>query len=72
VAERDGQIDVLTAQLDQVRGELRERDSSLSRATGAQQAEITALNSRLAALLSSTSWKVTAPLRGLKRIVSRH
>ena len=37
-----------------------------------RSAEIRALRAQLDAMLNSASWRLTAPLRGLKRIVSRH
>ena len=63
---------ILTKQLDEARSELRDRDSAMGSATDALHAEVAALTARLDAMQRSTSWKLTAPLRGLKRMVSRH
>lgn len=51
----------LTTQLDKARGELE-----------LCQADVAGLTAERDAILRSTSWRLTAPLRAVKRIVSRH
>ena len=66
---REAQIRALTAQLDQLRSELRERESAIKSVTESREAQIRALTVQLDAILISSSWRLTAPLRGLKRIL---
>jgi O-antigen chain-terminating methyltransferase len=67
---REAQILALTAQLDQLRSELRVRESAIKSVNESRQAEVVALTARLDAMQSSTSWRLTDPLRRLKRIIS--
>ncbi len=65
----------LTAQFDQTRSQLRKLETELTSVTKERQdalAEMRALTSRLDVILDSTSWRLTAPLRAVKRMVSRH
>ncbi|MBL8526545.1 MAG: FkbM family methyltransferase [Burkholderiales bacterium] len=58
---RDLEIEALTAQRDQADSALRDH-----------QAQVQALTAQRDAMLSSSSWRLTSPLRAVKRIVSRH
>ncbi|MFO1206724.1 MAG: FkbM family methyltransferase [Burkholderiales bacterium] len=61
IEARQAEIEALTTRLDRAHAELRD-----------QQAQIQLLTVQRDAVLSSSSWRLTAPLRAVKRIVSRH
>ena len=66
--------DSLRGELEQARGDLASARSELQRLNselGQSEARATDLQQRHAALLDSTSWRVTAPLRALGRLVKR-
>jgi hypothetical protein len=66
--------DSLRGELEQARGDLASGRSELRRLNselGQSEARATELQQRHAALLDSTSWRVTAPLRALGRLVKR-
>jgi len=70
IRERDS----LRGELDQARGEathMRAEVQRLNNELGQSSARTTELQQQHAALLDSTSWRVTAPLRALGRLLKR-
>jgi lipopolysaccharide biosynthesis protein len=65
VAERDGQIASLTHAVAERDGQI----ASLTHAVAERDGQIASLNFRVDALLNSTSWRLTSPLRYFRRIV---
>jgi dTDP-glucose 4,6-dehydratase len=63
--------EVHIASLDQSLHERTSEIGALREALAAREAEVLALNATISALYTSTSWRVTAPLRSLRRLIAR-
>lgn len=74
----DSALGAITDERDQARSALRSLESELKavgeerdQARSEAEVRVASVTTQLDAVLTSTSWRLTAPLRGLKRIVSR-
>lgn len=68
VVDRDREVARLTGEIQRLKGRIQSHESEL---TGAR-AEITSLRARLSAMKSSWSWRLTKPLRLIRKPRSRH
>ena len=81
-ASREADVAEMAAQLGQAHAELGRRQADVAEMAaqlgqahaelGRRQADVAALTAQCDAMLNSASWRLTAPIRALKRIISRH